>query len=458
MARWLQDRCDLLIVNDATVGVDVGVREDIYRAIRKAAADGAAVILITSDFEEIEAMCHRALVLVRGVLAKALKAGAVTQAEITRALTRGAATTAGQNRQRSETPLGEVTDDMATGTYGRGLPTRITHHLARSVARYSLVLVLIALIVGFSAATPVTFFTLRNFEAIAVNQLVVVFVALALVGPLILGELDLSVGFLVGFSQALIIGYMTRLNMGIPLAMLCAVLICGAVGLVNGLLVVKVGINSLIATLATGNVIYGLVLWYTNGTVMFQDVPPAFLSVAGGRLLGVPLPLIYAAVFVLVAEVVLRHLPIGRRVHAVGGNRRAARLTGIPVDRIIIGAFVFTGITCAVGGVVIASRLGSAQPELGPQFLLPAYSAAFLGATTIQPGRFNPLGTVVAVYVIAVIVAGLQQLGVPYWAEYIVYGLASASGVALSLHLTRLRDRQAARERLRAYEADRRRA
>lgn len=329
------------------------------------------------------------------------------------------------------------------------------HTVYSLLGRYSLVFILVALVVGFSVAQPETFFTVRNFQAIFVNQIVVVFAAVGLVAPLIVGELDLSVGYMVGFAQALVVGLMTLQGLSIPLAILATLSICAMVGAINGLLVAKVGINSLIATLATGNVLYGLVLWYTQGTVLFQGVPRAFLEISGGFIGGFPLAIVYGILLALVAEIVLRYLPIGRKTYAVGGNRRAAMLTGIPVNSVVVGAFVFTGLVCAMGGIIIASRLGSAQPELGPQYLLPAFSSAFLGATTIRPGRFNPLGTVVAVYTIAVIVAGLQQIGVPYWAEYIVYGVALVSGVALSLHLTRLRDARARRDQLQAFKDSR---
>jgi ribose transport system permease protein len=338
----------------------------------------------------------------------------------------------------------------------RGQPTgSAAQSLYALLGRYALVFILIGLVAAFSIARPDSFFTARNFEAIIVNQIVVVFAAIGLVAPLMVGELDLSVGYLVGFAQALVIGLMTLQGLPIHWAILVTLAACAFVGAINAVLVVKVGINSLIATLATGTVLYGLVLWYTQGTVLFQGVPKEFLSISNGRFLGLPLPVVYAAILVALVEFTMRLLPTGRRVMAVGGNRRAATLTGIRVNTIIVGAFVFTGFCCAIGGVIIASRLGSAQPELGPQYLLPAYSAAFLGATTVQPGRFNALGTVVAVYLMAVIVAGLQQIGVPFWAEYIVYGLALASGVALAQHLTRLRDARARRDQLNAIEESR---
>lgn len=319
------------------------------------------------------------------------------------------------------------------------------------LGRYGLLVLLLLLVAAFSIARPETFFTARNLEGILVNHIVVVFAAIGLIAPLIVGELDLSVGYLIGFAQALVVGLMTLQGLPVAVAVAATVAACAVVGLVNGLMVMRLGINSLIATLATGNVLYGLVLWYTGGTVLFQGVPASFLGISSGTLAGVALPVVYGVLLVLLAELVVRRLPVGRRLYAVGGNRRAAFLTGIPVQRMVVGAFIVTAVTCALGGIIIASRLGSAQPELGPQYLLPAFAAAFLGATTVTPGRFNPFGIVIAVYVIAVLVAGLQQVGAPFWAEYIVYGVCLAGGVAISLHLTRLRDARARRDRLRAF-------
>lgn len=324
------------------------------------------------------------------------------------------------------------------------------HHIYTIMGRYSLVLVLVLLVIGFSIARPSSFFTINNFQGIFINQVVVVFAAIELIAPLIVGELDLSVGYVVGLSQALVVGLMTLQGLSPPLAIIITIIACGLVGVVNGALVVKFGLNSLIVTLATGNVIYGLVLWYTGGTVLFENVPRQFLMISSGTLLYVPLPIWYAVLLVALVELVLGYFPTGRRMYAVGGNRRAALLTGIAVDRLVIAAFTASAIVCGLGGIIIASRLGSAQPELGPSFLLPAFASAFLGATTIRPGRYNAMGTAVAVYVIAVIVAGLQQIGVPFWAEHVVYGVALAGGVALSTYLTRLREERARRDQLQA--------
>ncbi len=330
-----------------------------------------------------------------------------------------------------------------------------SHHIYSVLGRYSLVLLLVLLVIGFSLARPASFFTINNFQGIFLNQVVVVFAAIGLIAPLIVGELDLSVGYVVGLSQALVVGLMTLQGLSPPLAIVITILACALVGVVNGALVVKFGLNSLIVTLATGNVIYGLVLWYTGGTVLFENVPALFLKISSGTLFYVPLPIWYAVLLIAVVELIFGYFPLGRRMYAVGGNRRAALLTGIAVDWLVIAAFTVSAIICGLGGIIIASRLGSAQPELGPSFLLPAFASAFLGATTIRPGRYNAMGTAVAVYVIAVIVAGLQQIGVPFWAEHVVYGVALAGGVGLSTYLTRLREERARRDQLQAVRESR---
>ena len=347
---------------------------------------------------------------------------------------------------------------MTTGTGFED--TRLTlENPARSrfglLGTYFLVIMLAALMIGFSIARPESFFTANNFSGIFVNQIVVVFAAIGLIAPLIVGELDLSVGYMVGFGQALVVALMTLQGFPVIAAIAVTLVACALLGVLNGYLVIRFEINSLIATLAVGNILYGIVLWFTGGTILFQNVPADFLAISGGTLFEIPLPIWYGIGLVLLVEFVLGFLPVGRRMYAIGGNRRAALLTGIPVSRLVMAAFAASSVACGLGGIIIASRLGSAQPELGPSFLMPAFASAFLGATTIRPGRYNALGTVVAVYTVAVIVGGLQQLGVPYWAENIVYGVALAGGVGLSRHLTRRREEQARRDQLKALKDSR---
>ena len=322
----------------------------------------------------------------------------------------------------------------------------------RLASQFLLAAVLAILVIVFSALRPEAFFTVANFKGIGVNQIVVVFAALGLLAPLIVGELDLSIGYVIGLSQAIVVGLMAKQGLDVPLAIAAALAACLIVGLVNGLLVVRLGINSLITTLAVGSILYGIVIWYTGGEVISEKVPLSFQGIANNEFLSLPLAIWYGIALLVALEILFSFKPLGRRMYAVGGNRRAAELVGIRVRAITVGAFAASALVAGIGGVIIASRLNSAQPELGPQFLLPAYAAAFLGATTIRAGRFNPLGTVVAVYLVAVLVAGLQNVGVPSWGEYMVDGAALIAGVALATWLVKQREQRARRDQLAVFE------
>jgi ribose transport system permease protein len=348
--------------------------------------------------------------------------------------------------------FGVVSHEEASVGPESGRREAVGHVAYRLASELSLAALLVVLLVVFSALRPDSFFTVANYKGIGVNQIVVVFAAIGLLAPLIVGELDLSIGYVIGLSQALVIGLMSHQGLGVPVAIVVTLVACILVGLVNGILVVRLGINSLITTLAIGSILYGVVLWYTGGEVIFENVPQSFQSIATDEFLSLPLAIWYGLALLVVFELLLGFKPTGRRMYVIGGNRRSAQLVGIRVHVIIVGAFAAAALVSGMGGIIIASRLGSAQPELGPQFLLPAYAAAFLGATIIRPGRFNPLGTVIAVYLVAVIVAGLQNLGVPSWAEYMVDGAALVVGVALANWFVKLREERARRYQLRAFE------
>ena len=156
----------------------------------------------------------------------------------------------------------------------------------------------------------------------------VLILAMASVFPLAVGEFDLSLGNIVGFSQVLVIGLMSKSELAIPLAILIALVVATTAGLVNGLLLTYFRASSLIATLATGSVLAGLTFWYTGGQTLFSNIPERFTTIARSTALGVQLPIYYAAVIALIAGVVLTYTVLGRRIYAVGGNRGPLRLSG----------------------------------------------------------------------------------------------------------------------------------
>jgi ribose transport system permease protein len=320
--------------------------------------------------------------------------------------------------------------------------------------RYSLVIVFVAVFITFSIDLPDRFFTRQNLLGILDNQVFVLMLAMATVFPLAVGEFDLSLGSIVGFSQVLVIGLMSKSELAIPLAILIALVVATTAGLVNGLLLTYFRASSLIATLATGSVLAGLTFWYTGGQTLFSNIPEDFTAIARSTALGVQLPVYYAAVIALIAGVLLTFTVLGRKVYAVGGNRRAAALVGIRVPWVIILAFMTSAFIAGVAGVVYASRLGTGDPALGPDLLLPAYAGSFLGATAFRPGRFNIPGTIVAVYLLAIATTGLQIYGVPSWSTLVFNGLALAVAVGLSTKVADLQAARARRARLRSLEEE----
>lgn len=343
----------------------------------------------------------------------------------------------------------ESSPGSARGSHGDAPGHATGHHTLDVLSRYTLLLVLLLSIVVFSLVEPSRFFTVTNFKSMATEQVVVVILGVAATIPLIAGEFDVSCGYVLGIVQALVIGFMSKSGLAILPAVLIGLGAGTLVGLGNGILVVRLKVNALIATLAMGSVLTGLTTWYTGGTVIFQGVPLSFTRIAQLYPLGIPFPVLFGAVVVIIAAAYLTFAPTGRRLYAIGGNRNAAVLNGIHVDRLQIGAFVASGFLSALAGVLIASEIGTAQPTLGPQYLLPAFASAFLGATAFRPGRFNILGTLVAAYILAVPVTGLQELGVSSWFQDVFNGLALMIAVAASGQIAVLKAKAARRTRIR---------
>lgn len=304
-----------------------------------------------------------------------------------------------------------------------------------TIAKYGLPVILVIEIIIFGLLRPNTFLTLDTLQTIAVNQSVAGILAIGVVIPLVIGEFDLSVGANLGLGAIMVVG-LTAFN-GVPvfLAIIISVAVSALVGLINGLLVSKVGVNAFVTTLGVQSVLTGAVLWYTNGNVIYQGVPKGLVAIGNGTLLGIPYPVIFLIVIVLIMWYVLDQTPFGRYLYAVGGSKEAARLSGLNVGRLTILAFVLAGALAGLAGVILSAKLGSGNPTVGNSFLLPGFAAAFLGATAFRPGTFNVLGTIFAVFVIATGIYGLNLLGLPFFVEYVFTGIVLVIAVAATRYL-----------------------
>jgi ribose transport system permease protein len=282
---------------------------------------------------------------------------------------------------------------------------------------------LVVFVVVFSIARTSTFLTVANFRTLGSSQAVLAVLAIAALLPLIVGQFDLSVGANLGLGVIVTTGLTGNVGLPTPVAIVLALITCAFVGLVNGVLVARFEINAFVATLATATVLGGLVDWVTGGTAIVQNIPGSLLTLGQASVLGVPITVIYLLVVAALVFYVLRFTPAGRYLYAIGGSREAARLAGIKVSRLTLITFIAAGLLAGVAGVMEAAVLGSGSPTVGPEFLLPAFAACFLGATSIRPGTFNVPGTVIAVYTIATGTTGLELMGTPTYIEPIFSGV-----------------------------------
>jgi ribose transport system permease protein len=202
-------------------------------------------------------------------------------------------------------------------------------------------------------------------------------------------------------------------------AVACAAL----VGLVNGLLVVKVGVQALIVTLGMGTLLLGIAAQLSNQTTV-SGLSPNFGKIALTNFVGLPVSFYYGLALALAILYVFTFTPLGRHMTFVGANPEVARLAGVSVNRIRIGSFVVGSTIAGVGGVLLVASVGGYDSTASPQYLLPTFAAVFLGTAVVRPGRFNPIGTLIAIYFLATGILGLQMLGQSGWIEDVFYGAA----------------------------------
>jgi len=331
-------------------------------------------------------------------------------------------------------------EPAAAGTPA-GNGARLKAWLLHVLSVHGLLVFGIFLIIVFSILLPQTFTGIQTFRAILGNNTTVALLALAEMLVISTGNYDLSIAYNVGLMHIVAMGLLTDAGFPWPFVVLLTIAAGGFVGWVNGVLVEYAKIDSFIATLGVGTMLYGVGSWYTNGTQLVGNVPLAFANINDAKFLGIPVPSYMVAAVAFLIWVCLEHVPIGRRLYAIGSNRRAAELTGVPSRRLVMGTFVCSGLIVGLAGVILAARLQVAQSSVGPEFLLPAFVGALLGATTVRPGRVNAWGTIIAVLVLAVGIAGLQQLGNSFFVEPIFQGAALIISVGLAGYAARRRRR-----------------
>ncbi len=307
--------------------------------------------------------------------------------------------------------------------------------IAGEMERFGLIGAWIIVVIVLGAVVPDAFLSWLNFSTIFSSQAVLVVLTLGLLITLTAGDFDLSVASTLTLSAMTLTVLNAQHGWGVipsvAVALGCGVLI----GAINGAIVLFFRIHSLIVTLGVGTFINGIILWISDSQtiagvsfdlvswVIVNRFPP------GG---GISLTFYYAVFLCLAIWYCFEYTTIGRRLLFVGRGREVARLSGIRVDRVRLGSFVVGSTIAAGAGVLYAGMTGSADPTSGLSLLLPAFAAAFLGATSIVPGRFNPWGSFIGVYFLVTGITGLTMLGVNTLVQNLFYGGGLVVAVTLS--------------------------
>jgi ribose transport system permease protein len=311
--------------------------------------------------------------------------------------------------------------------------------------RYSLLALLLLSLLAYGtwSRTADVFNQAANFQNIAGSQSVLAVLTLGLLIPMISGNLDLSIGSTAGLASIAAAGAYSEAGVPLLVGVLFGIGLGAVVGLVNGFVVTRFGIDSFIVTLGTASLILGAVNWYSKGNSIIQGIPQSIITFGGGLTLGVP-----NLVYVLVATAVvvwylLEQTPYGRNLHAIGSNKAASRLVGIRVERDTCIAFVLSGAIAGLAGVLLLARSGAGNPQVGQGFTLTAIAAAFLGAASFKLGKLNVPGSLVAIFFLAVNITGLQFAQVGNWISDVFTGLSLVLAVAFAGLLSRPRKHRA---------------
>jgi ribose transport system permease protein len=310
-------------------------------------------------------------------------------------------------------------------------PPNYVHVLASIFGRYGALIALAALIIYFSLASPY-FFEVGNLLQVLNQSALGAIVAGGLTIVLAGGHFDLSIGYMASLAGVITTNLMLA-GVPIPVAIVVAILAGGVVGLANGFLITKVGVNALVATLGTGSVLVGINYLICAGipTSVAAD-HPEFLMISIGSLFGIPRPIYYMAAVIAILWVMLNKTDFGRDLRAIGGNTEAAILSGVRVGAVTTATFVVAGCCASITGVLLASMIGSGQPTGGDNYTLTSFAAAFVGSTVLREGQFHILGTLIGGITVAAGFNGLALIGVPSFVQFLFQGLLLIAAVALS--------------------------
>jgi ribose transport system permease protein len=282
----------------------------------------------------------------------------------------------------------------------------------------------------FEVLSPSTFLASSNISVILSNASVAAVLAVGVSVSLVAGQFDLSVGETLALSGVVVA---KLIDVGLPwwVAVLAAIGVAAVVGVVNGLLTVRGGVPSIVATLGMQSVLLGILAWATNDAYI-QILPQTFPRFGRSSILGIPAVALVMLVLCVLGAFALRYTVAGRHLQAVGRNPEAARLAGINVGGYVVSSLIVTAAFAGIAGVLLAANLSGGHPEVGPGYVLPAFAAAFLGAAAHRTGTFTFAGGLYGAILLTSVTNGLVLANAAAWTANLVTGLVLVGAVMLS--------------------------
>lgn len=305
---------------------------------------------------------------------------------------------------------------------------------AQILAQYGVIAAMVLTFIGFSVAKPDSFFTIITFKAMIRDAAPLLIVAVGITVVLVVNEFDLSVGGLAGLCGTVAVIGVSGVELGlpVPVALAMSLAVGGLLGLLSGTLIAYLGASSFIITLAMGTLLNGVDTQILGANSIYQEIPSGYTSIASGTLLGISNQAFIAVAIALIVGGVLRHLEPGRYLYAIGGNREAARLSGVRVRALVAATFAVSGLCAAAAGILVSAQAGSANVNSALGVLLPAYAAAFLGASMWRPGTFTVFGTLLGVLFLQIIGTGLTLFSLSGAIVSIIQGSILVTAVLLA--------------------------
>jgi len=308
------------------------------------------------------------------------------------------------------------------------------------LAKYATLLTCVIICIFFT-------FTTENFRFIATDNVlnvlrqisILAIAALGMTIAMAVGEIDMSVGPVIGLTCTMAMGLITIQGLGFGTTIALVLLVGLGIGAINASFTIFFKIPSIIVTLGMQSIITGFLFMYSGGKATYGANPPIYAFIGQARIFGIPVLVLIMVLFAAITYFILNKTIIGRYLYATGGNETTARLSGINTRKYKFAGMMISALMAALAGILLAAKLGSGQPSAGNSYTLEALSAVFIGMTTIKLGQANVLGTIIGVALMGVLSNGLNLLGLSYYLQDMAKGFVMIAAVAISASRTKLK-------------------